>query len=602
MAVRGIKWPGRANLVVSLLSLYKGDHKGLKVLDGRTVSVITGLLEDSVDLGPPAVLNEQAGRGYMGSVLKGDGFLLTHQDASELKEDSIANSEVVFKIINGDEINSDPAQQASRSVVCFHNWPEEKAQNYQEPYDHVVRYAKPDRMMYDENKNSENRKLKEKWWLFGRYSPDLYAQIKNTDRCFVAAATTKHLSFSAVATDQIFTHALFVLAQNRWDIFSIVQSTTHEVWARKYSGSLETRLRYSPSDCFGTFPFPKGLWQTTIPALVDVGERYHEYRRTLMLRLWLGLTDIYNLFHNRDLNPAIVAKVSKKPDEAEAGYQGILELRKFHRELDQAVLAAYGWTDLNLGHDFVEVETLPENDRVRYTISPDARKELLKRLLALNHQRAEEEKTKAPVKAAKTGKRGRKKKVDDALGELFDFDYAATPQRIDSTPPHIEPTRLPDAAWTRPLTDNNNEIMAILAAVLKATRVPTPARQVRLAAILASEPRLLVSSLSAEEATLWKRLVGKEAEPLPGEVATFTPHSDRAWGNAVRHLRSRGMLIEDLASETWTPGMGLESFFTEGWPDGRAQMVLDILNRRNPEKLVSQLPEAIRRWVDEKAA
>lgn len=30
--------------------------------------------------------------------------------------------------------------------------------------------------------------------------------------------------------------------------------------------------------------------------------------------------------------------------------------------------------------------TLPENDRIRYTISPDARKEVLKHLLKLNHE------------------------------------------------------------------------------------------------------------------------------------------------------------------------------------------------------------------------
>lgn len=240
--------------------------------------------------------------------------------------------------------------------------------------------------------------------------------LKPISRCFVAAATTKYLNFSAAPTSYVFLNTLYVFTTDRWDLYTIVQSTIHEVWARKYSGALETRLRYSPSDCFETFPFPQGLWQTANPALADTGERYHEYRRALMLRLWLGLTDIYNLFHNRDLTPAIVAKVSKKPDEAETGYQGILELRKLHRELDQAVLTAYGWTDLDLGHDFHEVETLPENDRVRYTISPDARKEVLKRLLALNHQRAEEEKAKAPVKAAKAGKRGRKKMVDEEPG------------------------------------------------------------------------------------------------------------------------------------------------------------------------------------------
>ena len=124
-----------------------------------------------------------------------------------------------------------------------------------------------------------------------------------------------------------------------------------------------------------------------------------------MRQLWLGLTDIYNLFHACDLTPVVVAKVSKKTqEEAEAGYQDILELRRLHRQLDEAIRDAYGWTDLNLGHDFVEVETLPENDRVRYTISPAARKEVLRRLLALNHERAA-----AQAEVRPTNKKGRSK-------------------------------------------------------------------------------------------------------------------------------------------------------------------------------------------------
>jgi hypothetical protein len=59
--------------------------------------------------------------------------------------------------------------------------------------------------------------------------------------------------------------------------------------------------------------------------------------------------------------------------------------------MDEAVLAAYGWQDIQLRHDFYEVDYLPENDRVRYTIHPEARKEVLKRLLLLNHERYEEE-------------------------------------------------------------------------------------------------------------------------------------------------------------------------------------------------------------------
>jgi len=204
-----------------------------------------------------------------------------------------------------------------------------------------------------------------------------------------------------------------VLTTDRWDLYAVMQSTLHEVWARKYSGSLETRLRYSGSKCFDTFAFPDDLWQTASPALVAIGEQYHEHRKSLMLSLWLGLTDVYNLFHARDLSPVKVAKVSKKPaEESERGYQGLLELRRLHREIDIAIRDAYGWQNLDLGHDFHDVETLPEDDRVRYTISPDARKEVLRRLLALNHARAEAEKA-----AAKPTKPTRGKKAPAPVDE-----------------------------------------------------------------------------------------------------------------------------------------------------------------------------------------
>ena len=84
----------------------------------------------------------------------------------------------------------------------------------------------------------------------------------------------------------------------------------------------------------------------------------------------------------------MVAKVSKKDaDIAAAGHEALIELRRLHVALDITVRDAYGWQDLDLEHDFHEVDTLPENDRVRYTISPSARRELLNRLLAENHAR-----------------------------------------------------------------------------------------------------------------------------------------------------------------------------------------------------------------------
>ena len=66
---------------------------------------------------------------------------------------------------------------------------------------------------------------------------------------------------------------------------------------------------------------------------------------------------------------------------------GVLELRRLRTTLDGAIRDAYGWHDLELGHGFHEVETLPENDRVRCTISTIARRDVIKRLLAENYAR-----------------------------------------------------------------------------------------------------------------------------------------------------------------------------------------------------------------------
>ena len=447
MAVRGIKWPGLAKLVVSLVALHKGEWRGKRMLDGKEVAVISAYFEDSEDAGEPKVLPENADSVYQGSIFLGDGFLLTHAEANRLIEADSRNAKVIFPVTNGQEVNNQPDQAPQRKTINFFDWPVERAQHYVQPYERILALVKPVR----DKDNMKSRR--EKWWQFGALASGLYTGIRSLPHCFIAARTTKYLNFSTAPTNYVFTDALYVFTTDRYDLYAVVQSTLHEVWARKYSGALETRLRYSPSECFDTFPFPEGLWQTPNPALADLGEHYHEHRRALMRQLWLGLTDIYNLFHTRDLTPAQVAKVSKSPpapllqrgeqnpfncnerseftplckrgeseargDFAEAGYQGILELRRLHRELDLAIRDAYGWNDLDLGHDFIEVETLPENDRVRYTISPAARKEVLKRLLAENHRRAAAQALAADTATPAKKKRGKKSASDSSHGDLF---------------------------------------------------------------------------------------------------------------------------------------------------------------------------------------
>lgn len=135
-----------------------------------------------------------------------------------------------------------------------------------------------------------------------------------------------------------------------------------------------------------------------------------------MIRQSIGLTTLYNRFNRFD---------------TVAG--DIRLLRKLHKQMDEAVRDAYGWQDLDLGHGFYlddhpfseELLTgLDAKERkkklgeVRYTISPAARKEVLKRLLALNHERHRQELAaglveltdKGKVRATKKGKAWLKKR------------------------------------------------------------------------------------------------------------------------------------------------------------------------------------------------
>ncbi len=408
-AVRGLKWPGRANLVVSLVGIHQGEWRGHSSLDGRQVATITPHFEDSRDGGEPRYLGRNPSKAFQGSIVLGDGFLLESSEVEELIKADVRNAEVIHPIINGQELNNSPIQVPTRSVINFQDWSLAEAERFPAPFEIVRARVMPLRLDYDETKSAWNMQVKRDWWLFGSLRVELYRRIKGLTRCFAAARTTKHLSFSEMPTNYVFGDAL-VLTTDRWDLFAIVQSTVHEVWARKYSGALKQDLRYSPTKCFDSYGFPHQVLQDVNSSLSVTGQRYHEHRRLLMSSLWLGLTDIYNLFHSKTvedkLHDLFASRAKKDPAGLKipedhrakalafsyhAALDGILHLRKLHVDLDTTVRDAYGWNDLDLAHDFYEVETLPENDRVRYTVSPAARKELLKRLLKLNHERAAEE-------------------------------------------------------------------------------------------------------------------------------------------------------------------------------------------------------------------
>ncbi|MBV9789144.1 MAG: restriction endonuclease [Chloroflexi bacterium] len=217
---------------------------------------------------------------------------------------------------------------------------------------------------------------------------------------FCCGETSTVLKFTRVpTTGVILKHKLVVFPSDRWAIFGILQSDIHCSWAWRWGLRRKSDLVYSPKRCARTFPLPQAfLIQRDLLQLDSISDLYHGYRQSIVTSRQEGLTTTYNRFH--------------KPDESA---EDLVELRRLHVEMDQAVAAAYGWADLDLGHGFHETK-----QGLRYTISEAARREVLDRLLLLNHERyAEEVKAGLHDKSAKKGKGKKGRKVDEAQGQLF---------------------------------------------------------------------------------------------------------------------------------------------------------------------------------------
>ncbi|WP_376796422.1 type IIL restriction-modification enzyme MmeI [Thermogemmatispora sp.] len=356
-AVRSRRWPGEASLEVAQVWLYRGSWGGPCRLDERPVAAISPFLTAGEEgQGRPYRLAANAGKSFIGSYVLGMGFVLSPEEAAALLARDPRNREVLFPYLNGEDLNSRPDQSPSRWVINFHDWPLERAEQYPACLQIVRQKVKPQR------ERQNDRQGKEKWWRFLRTRPELHAAIEGKERVLVIALVTTHLAAAFCPTGWVYAHKCCVFVLDKWQHFALIQSSIHEIWARSYSSTLARALNYSPSDCFETFPFPE---EEGLRGLEEIGQRYYERRQAIMRAWQVGLTQLYNSFHDpRDERPEI------------------LELRALHRQMDQAVAGAYGWSDLDLGHGFHQT---PQG--LRYTLSPEARRAVLQRLLALNHRR-----------------------------------------------------------------------------------------------------------------------------------------------------------------------------------------------------------------------
>jgi hypothetical protein len=378
-----LKWPGFAAVVVSVVYVQKGDYQGIKLLNGQEVAQISAFLFYAGGNENPAVLLANANKSFIGSYVLGMGFTFDdfNPDVTPISEmnrliaENPKNAERIFPYIGGEEVNSSPTHAYHRYIINFGEMSEDEAKEYPDLYAIVQSKVYPDR------KNKPGSYSRQ-WWLFGRRNKAGNEAIFKLDQVLVCTLHSPYLSFAFLPANCVFSHALAVFALEGFANFGTMQSRLHEIWARFLGSSMKDDLRYTPSDCFETFPFPKN-WETN-PTLEFVGKTYYEYRADLMVRNNQGLTDTYNRFHD--------------PDERDSD---ILRLRELHADMDRAVLDAYGWTDISTDCEFLLDYEEEEDDEDsskrqkkkpwRYRWPEEVHDEVLARLLDLNQKRHEQE-------------------------------------------------------------------------------------------------------------------------------------------------------------------------------------------------------------------
>jgi hypothetical protein len=391
-AVKSKKWPSKSAALeycAVWTSKARLDTDVVFVIDGLVVAYITPSLDAGSRVsGRPYRLMANANVAFQGSNILGLGFTMEPDEAQRLIGAEFRNAEVLFPYLNGQDLNTRPDCTASRWVINFQDWSEEKAKRYDLCYQRVYRLVRPER-----EKNSDRRR-REIWWRFTRPTPELYAAVADQDRVIVLTLVSNTMIPLMVPTGQVFSHKLAVFTSRDAAMLSMLSSSVHHLWAisKTSTRGVGNAPNYSPSDVFETLPLPD---QTT--QMRHLGQRLDSYRRHLMIKRQLGLTNLYNLvFDDSVYDPEIA------------------DLRRIHREIDEATVRAYGWRDLleqGLNHGFHRAGA-----RVRYTIVPAMWQEILDRLLELNHARyAEEVAAGLHDKKAKDGKRQPNPASDDEV-------------------------------------------------------------------------------------------------------------------------------------------------------------------------------------------
>jgi hypothetical protein len=323
-AVKRLQWPGEAAVVVFVVHVTRGLAYA-PVLDGRRVTRISPYLVEGDFLGSPNALAENECGSYIGSFVRGMGFTFddsasergaaeTLERMKELIASNAENADRIKPYIGGEEINGSPTHSYHRYVIDFDTFPQRKDNGLtswfrlseQEknsclargivPFDYpdpvaedwpsllsiVKRRVKPERQR---SKDALGREI---WWRFFRPREELYSRVSQQKHVLALSRVSPQFAVARLPTGMVYADSMVIFTFATFAPFGCLQSRIHEIWARFFSSSMKDDLRYAPSDCFETFPFPHSF--DTDSSLESAGQAYHDHRAALMVARNEGMT------------------------------------------------------------------------------------------------------------------------------------------------------------------------------------------------------------------------------------------------------------------------------------------------------------------------
>ena len=322
-----------------------------------------------------------------GVKLHGSGFIVTPQEATALGLGTTPGlEEHILPYRNGRDLAQRP-----RGVMVIDLFPlsaDEVRDRFPKVYQHVVERVKPER---DNNRRTYRR---ENWWLFGENIPIAREYLFSVPRYICTAETSKHRFFQFLDANIRPDNMLVCIGSDAGRLLAVLSSRVNVCWSIEAGGwlGMGNDPRYSKSRTFDPMPFPVGEGSDNSgEALTELGDRLDSFRKERLAEHdFLTMTSLYNVLERgRELENGcdVSPLTAKERDIHEAGLVSVL--KAIHDDIDRAVFEAYGWADLIPALVGKSGATMPSPHKTPE--QEEAEEELLTRLVALNQERAAEE-------------------------------------------------------------------------------------------------------------------------------------------------------------------------------------------------------------------